>query len=31
MKVVARRLDGVDVMDHNQDGLNGVDEFGVPW
>ena len=31
MKVVARMLDGVDVMDHNQDGLNGVDEFGVPW
>ena len=31
MMVVERMLDGMDVADHNQDGLNGVDEFGVPW
>ena len=29
--VVERMLDGMDVADHSEDGLNGVDEFGVPW
>ena len=31
MKVATKMRDGVDIVDHSQDGLNGADEFGAPW